>query len=72
MSGAPWPFVIRSFDSNSYTLIGDGQTFGTSLMQAFGSQREHYIFWHAMALGVSTNIQPSDADMAKLSWITLR
>ena len=72
MSGAPWPFVIRSFDSNSYTLVGDGQTFGTSLMQAFGSQREHYTFWHAMALGVSTNIQPSDTDMAKLSWITLR
>jgi hypothetical protein len=74
MPGAPWPFVVREFDDNSYTLIGDAQLYSTSLMQALGSERQEseYAFNFGAPLGFNTDIQPSDADMAKVSWITLR
>jgi hypothetical protein len=72
MVGAPWPFVIRKFDDNSYTLIGDAQLYSTSLMEALGSERKDYAFCFGAPLGFNTEIQPSDEDMTKVSWITLR
>jgi hypothetical protein len=71
-SGAPWPFVIRKVDGSSYTLIGDGHIFHTSLMQALGSERQEFEFWPGEPLGFNTDIHPSDEDMTNLSWITLR
>jgi hypothetical protein len=72
IAGAPWPFVIRNVDEQSYTLIGDGHVFHTSLMQALGSERQEFEFWPGEPLGFNTDIHPSDEDMANLSWITLR
>jgi len=70
--GTPWPFVIRKFDETSYILIGDAHVFGTSLMEALGSERQEYEFCHSKPLGFNTSIQPSDDDMTNLSWITIR
>jgi hypothetical protein len=70
--GAPWPFVIRKLDENSYTLIGDAQVYGTSLMRSLVSKRQGGAFCFGAPLGLNTEFQPSDADMTHLSWITLR
>jgi len=74
IAGAPWPFVIRKFDESSYTLIGDGHTFGTSLIQALGSEEQEteYDLCHGEPLGFNTDFLPSEADIANLPWITLR
>jgi hypothetical protein len=69
---APWPFVVRKVDEQSYTLIGDGHIFHTSLMQALGSERQEFEFWPGEPLGFNTDHSPSDEDMTNLSWITLR
>jgi hypothetical protein len=69
--GTPWPFVIREFDDTSYTRIGDAYVFGTSLMEALGSERQQYEFRHGKPLGFNTDIQPSDEDMTNVSWITI-
>jgi hypothetical protein len=66
MLGAPWPFVIRTLDENSYTLIGDAQVYGTSLMRALVSERRG-AFCFGAPLGLNTAFQPSDEDTTHLS-----
>jgi hypothetical protein len=72
MLGAPWPFVIRKLDENSYTLIGDAQVYSTPLMRALVSKRQGVACCFGAPLGLNTEFQPSDEDMTHLSWITLR
>lgn len=55
VAGAPWPFVVRKVDENSYTLVGDAHLFGTSLTEALkGAQNDAQRqgkFWHGQPLG---------------------